>query len=148
MRRFLVDTVTTILFFTLVAGFAELVIAGLDPAQVAVTRALTIPVMILTARPYAAWRDFLMAWAAPRGPIGATLTDAGAFLTFQAPVYATTLAIAGAGAMEIAGLVALAVPVMLLVSRPFGLTLDTARRVFRVTAPLRPVRTPPATRPR
>ena len=48
MVKTVVDTLATILFFTLLAGFSELVIAGLSLEQVLITRLITVPVMIAT----------------------------------------------------------------------------------------------------
>ena len=60
------------------------------------------------------------------------LIDGSAFLSFQLPVYALVLFIVGAEGGEILVLLASTALLMLLVSRPFGIFLDTARRLFRV----------------
>ncbi|MEI4471825.1 L-alanine exporter AlaE [Frigidibacter sp. MR17.24] len=136
-RRFLVDTATTIVFFTLLATTVELLVAGMEPRAVLATRALMVPVMVLTGRPYGAWRDLVLARLVPprRGPVmplAAMLADTAAFLSFQVPVYAATLALAGASAPQVAAAIGSAIVLMALVGRPFGLVLDTARRLARV----------------
>lgn len=130
MRRYLVDTITTIVFFTLVAGLTELFWAGMSAQEVLVTRALTVPVMVLTARPYGLWRDFAFRRLAPRNTVARTATDVAAFISFQLPVYAGILAVSGADPSEILRALGGALGGMLLLSRPFGLVLDGVRRLF------------------
>jgi hypothetical protein len=54
-------------------------------------------------------------------------SDIVAFVTFQVPVYITTLAFAGATVREIGAAVSAAVVFMILLSRPFGLYLEALR---------------------
>lgn len=54
-------------------------------------------------------------------------TDGAAFISFQLPVYAITLMIAGADKNEILTLVVTTAGLMLLISRPFGIYLDYIR---------------------
>ena len=132
MRVFIIDTIATIAFFTVVATFSELVIAGMEPSKVFVTRLVMVPVMIVTGRPYTRWRDWLLARVQPRGPVRAALTDIVAFLAFQVPVYGTTLLIAGANTAETLIAIGSAVAFMILLARPFGLVVDLVRRVSGV----------------
>lgn len=132
MRVFIIDTVATIAFFTLVATFSELVIAGMEPSEVLTTRLVMVPVMIVTGRPYTRWRDWLLAKVQPRGALRAALTDIVAFLTFQVPVYGTTLMIAGANAAEALIAIGSAATFMILLARPFGLFVELVRRVSGV----------------
>jgi len=135
MRPFLVDTLATVVFFTVVAAFTELVVAGLEPVQVLIARALTIPVMVATGRPYGAWRDRVLRRLRPRGRAGRAAADTLAFLSFQVPVYVAVLALAGAEAREIAVAVGAALGFMLASARPFGLFLEAMRRRFGVAPP-------------
>ncbi len=128
LKRYLVDTVGTILFFTTVAALSELFVAGMEPRQVLIARLIMIPVMMLTGRPYGVWRDWVFTALRPRGWLAALACDIGAFLTFQVPVYVATLAVAGAGVAEITAAVGSAIVFMVLLSRPFGLYLDVLRR--------------------
>ncbi len=128
MKRLLVDTSVTILFFTAVASFTELVIAGMALETVLLTRLIMMPVMILTGRPYGLYRDWWM-MCVPNGSTSVrTMIDIVAFLSFQVPVYVATLLFAGARWSEIVTAVSSAFILMVLVSRPFGLVLDFARR--------------------
>ncbi|MBY6155426.1 L-alanine exporter AlaE [Vannielia litorea] len=133
MRLFLVDTLTAVLFFTTVAALSELLIAGMAPAAVLFTRLVMIPVMVATGRPYGWWRDTLFRRFAPRRAAARTALDIAAFISFQAPVYALTLLAAGATAAQITAAVGSALVLMVLLSRPYGLLLDWARRAAGVT---------------
>lgn len=55
MRLTLVDTLSTILFFTILAAMTELYVAGMESADVLKTRLIMVPLMILTGRPYGVW---------------------------------------------------------------------------------------------
>lgn len=135
MKAFLVDTIATVAFFTLIATFSELVIVGMEPAQVLLARAIMVPVMVLTARPYGLWRDLILRRAPKTSPVGYIIVDSIAFLTFQVPVYVGTLLIAGATVNEIALATASATAFMLVVGRPFGVFLDAVRRWAGTAAP-------------
>lgn len=132
MRTFVVDTLATIVFFTAFATLSELIIAGMDPGEVLATRLLMVPIMMLTGRPYTGWRDWLFARTKPARPLTTALVDIGAFLTFQAPVYAVTLLIAGASFAEMVTAIAAAIVFMIALARPFGLFVDLVRRLFGV----------------
>jgi len=134
MRLLIVDTLATIVFFTVVATFSELVVAGMEPSQVLATRLLMVPIMVLTGRPYTGWRDWLFCRVRPRRRWSAALVDIASFLSFQAPVYAATLLVAGADTAEVGSAIGSAVFFMVILARPFGTFVDWARRTFRVTS--------------
>jgi hypothetical protein len=132
MRLFIVDTAATIIFFTVVATFSELIIAGMEPSQVLMTRLLMVPIMVLTGRPYTGWRDWLFKQLDPQSQFSMTFLDIAAFLSFQAPVYAATLLLAGANWVEIGAAIGSAIVLMVLLARPFGMFVDWARSAFAV----------------
>lgn len=134
MRAFIVDTFATVVFFTVVAGLAEIFIVGMAPEQVLLARLITIPVMVLTGRPYGFWRDWVFARLSPRGRLATYIADIFAFMVFQVPVYIATLYIAGATLKEIQVAVSASIVFMIVLSRPFGIFLDFLRRVSRPTA--------------
>lgn len=129
-----VDSVASLVFFTLAAGTVERFIAGLDWDQVLTARLAAVPAILLTGRPYGLWRDAILRWsrAADRGPLARTALDVLAFVSFQLPVYVLILLLAGAELEQIVLAAGSAVGVMMLLSRPFGLYLDLARRVAGV----------------
>jgi hypothetical protein len=128
MKSFIVDTTASIIFFTIVAGFSELFVAGMDLQQVLAARLIMIPVMVATGRPYGVWRDWLISKLQPGRSSTKTIVDIIAFLNFQVPVYLATLAVAGASAVEMGAAVSAAIVFMVLLSRPFGLFLELIRR--------------------
>lgn len=132
MHVFIIDTLATIVFFTTVASFSELVIAGMDLSEVLTTRLVMVPVMIVTGRPYTRWRDWLLSRLRPQGRIGLALTDITAFLLFQVPVYGATLLVAGASLSEALIAIGAAVVFMILLARPFGLFVDLVRQAFGI----------------
>lgn len=135
MKRYFVDTLATVVFFTIVAALSELFIAGMEPGQVLVARMIMIPVMMLTGRPYGLWRDWVFARLRPQRRITTVAADIAAFLLFQVPVYVVTLITAGATASEIGAAVSAATLFMILLSRPFGLFLDLVRTRAGTSAP-------------
>ena len=138
MRRYAVDSLAALLFFTAVATATERLIAGMDWGQVATARLAAVPVMLATGRPYGIWRDavFHRLRAAHRGRLGRSAIDVVAFMAFQVPVYAAILALAGASAGQAAAALSSATAFMLLLSRPFGVFLDACRRVAGTAPPL------------
>ena len=132
MRLTLVDTLSTILFFTILAALTELYVAGMEPTDVLKTRLIMVPLMILTGRPYGVWRDWFFAGTKPTVSWSKSLIDGLAFLTFQLPIYGLTLWIAGADFDEVSTLLGSTAVLMLIVSRPFGLFLQAIRKLTDV----------------
>ena len=133
MRLTLVDTLSTILFFTILAALTELYVAGMEPADVLKTRLIMVPLMILTGRPYGVWRDWFFAGTKPTVSWSKSLIDGLAFLTFQLPIYGLTLWITGADFDEISTLLGSTAVLMLIVSRPFGLFLQAMRKLADIS---------------
>ncbi|MDE0781120.1 MAG: L-alanine exporter AlaE [Alphaproteobacteria bacterium] len=128
MKAFLVDTITSILFFTVIVGVLELLVVGLEPNQVLMTRLFTLPVIALTGRPYGLWRDWVFARLRPSRWLTKAFADVGAFVSFQLPVYLATLAFVGATAAEMLIASGMAILGMSILSRPFGLFLEFVRK--------------------
>ena len=133
MRLTLVDTLSTILFFTILAALTELYVAGMEPTDVLKTRLIMVPLMILTGRPYGVWRDWFFAGTKPTVSWSKSLIDGLAFLTFQLPIYGLTLWITGADFDEISTLLGSTAVLMLIVSRPFGLFLQVMRKLADIS---------------
>ena len=133
MRLTLVDTLSTILFFTFLAALTELYVAGMEPTDVLKTRLIMVPLMILTGRPYGVWRDWFFAGTKPTVSWSKSLIDGLAFLTFQLPIYGLTLWITGADFDEISTLLGSTAVLMLIVSRPFGLFLQAMRKLADIS---------------
>ena len=132
MRLIFVDTLSTILFFTILATLTELYVAGMEPPDVLKTRLIMVPMMFLTGRPYGIWRDWFFAGTKPTVLWSKSLIDGLAFVTFQLPIYGLTLWIVGANFDQIGTALGSAVVLMLIVSRPFGLFLQSMRKLADV----------------
>lgn len=132
MRKTVVDTLATVMFFTTLATLTEFFIARMEPGEVLKTRLTMIPLMLFTGRPYGAWRDLFFRTTRPTVSWSKTLIDGIAFLSFQLPVYALVLVLVGADLDEVIVLLTSTAVLMLAVSRPFGLFLEAARRLGRV----------------
>ena len=128
MRNYLIDTIGTVIFFTVIAATSELLIVGLEPIQVLFARFVMIPVMVITARPYGLWRDWVFRKMRPRNWKFIVAVDIATFISFQVPVYVATLALAGTTLSEIVTAVSVSIFFMVLLSRPFGMYLEAFRR--------------------
>jgi len=128
MKAFLVDTIATICFFTVVVALVELLVVGLEPKQVLIARLFMVPVMAVTGRPYGLWRDWVFARLRPSRRVTKAFVDIGSFVSFQLPVYLVSLAVVGATAVEMLIAAAVATLGMSILSRPFGLFLELVRK--------------------
>lgn len=129
-RIWLADNLALLSFFTLTGVLNERFVAGMEWSEVATARLIGAPLMILTARPYGVWRDWVMlkATSAESSQTRAFVFDTLALLSFQVPIYAAIIWIGGAsGATLISGIIG-AAAIMLICGRPYGLWLDTVRR--------------------
>ena len=128
MKAFLVDTITSILFFSVIVTVVELLVVGLEPKQVLMTRLVMLPVIALSGRPYGLWRDWVFARLRPSRWLTKAFVDVGAFVSFQLPVYVAALAFAGATAAEILIASGTAILGMSILGHPFGLVLEFVRK--------------------
>ena len=132
MRKAVVDTLASIVFFTTVAAFSDLNIAGMAPGEELITRLIVVPMMIVAVRPYGIHRDWMFAKTTPTVGCCRRLMDVVEFLTFQLPVYAMTLFVSGASFVQIATLLLTTAVLMVVLSHPFGLYLERVRGWFGV----------------
>lgn len=134
MRKFLADTVALIAYSTVAGFLIELLIAGMTLAQSAQARLTAIPIVVLTARPYGLYRDwvFRVSHANQSRQLGQAIADIVAFVTFQIPVYILILLLAGASITQMIAACSSSVGIMVVSGRPYGLFLELCRRIFRV----------------
>lgn len=92
--------------------------AGPAWEQVAVSRAVCVPVMLAPGRPYGMWREVVLERLAPRGRATRVAVDIAAFVSFQVPVLAAILWIAGADGSQMAAALGSASMAMVLLRRP------------------------------
>lgn len=128
MKAFVADTLALVLFFTVLGALNEHYVAGMAWEEVARSRTIGAPLMVVTARPYGLWRDWLMARLAP--PLPRLVADALALIAFQVPIYAAILWFAGGSGLGIVNGSASFAVLMLVVGRPYGVWLDFVRARF------------------
>lgn len=127
-RDMLADTFAMITWGIVVGMCVEL-LAGLSFEQSLHSRLLSIPVNLLTARPYGLYRD----WLISRGQVIGTgffqmvLLDVLAFISFQIPLYATTVFFTGAGVEQVIVACTGQVGAMIIMGRPYGMYLQLCR---------------------
>ena len=135
VRSFIADTLALVIFFTIVSGLNERFLAGMAWNEVLVARGIGAPLMVLTARPYGVWRDWVMRKANPQTPATGVMADSAALLLFQVPIYACIIFAGGArGYGIVSGTLGFAV-LMLVLGRPYGVWLDFVRRRFGLSGP-------------
>ena len=129
-RSFIADTLALVVFFTITSGINERIIAGMAWDEVVVARSFGALLMVLTARPYGLWRDWLFKTVNPKTRVTGLLTDCISLLVFQVPIYVVILMVGGAeGAAILKGTAGFAIA-MLLLGRPYGVFLDFVRTLF------------------
>jgi hypothetical protein len=131
--NFVADTLALVIFFTITSGLNERFVAGMDWSEVMVSRSIGAVLMVLTARPYGLWRDWVFTKIDPQTRRAQFLTDCVALLSFQVPIYVAILAVSGAEGSAIAKGAAGFAVLMFVVGRPYGLFLDAIRRMFGLT---------------
>ena len=132
LRSFFADTLALVVFFTITGALNERFVAGMSWSEVATSRGIGAPLMVLTARPYGVWRDWFMKRFPSKWP---TLSDGAALLLFQVPIYAGILWASGAESGGILIGAASYAVLMLLLGRPYGIWLEFVRKRFGLSGP-------------
>jgi hypothetical protein len=134
MRRFLADTSALLVWSTFAGLFTEILIAGLTVKQSLYARLTALPVILITARPYGLYRDWIWrAWRADEGAARRVIVDTAALVSFQLPLYWMILAFVGATLWQIAAASVTAIVILAVSGRPYGVLLDVSRRLFGAT---------------
>lgn len=129
-RGFIADTTALVIFFTITGVLNERFIVGMAWSEVALSRAIGAPLMVLTARPYGIWRDLVFARTRPATAISRGIWDTFSLLSFQVPIYVAIIWLGGASGMALLYGALGASFIMLLLGRPYGLWLDWVRAQF------------------
>ena len=130
MLSFLADTLALLVFFTITGVLNERFVAGMDWGEVARARGIGAPLMVLTARPYGLWRDWVLRRFAGEGRGSRLLWDTAALVGFQVPIYAAILVASGAEGVEVLQGYLGATAILLAAGWPYGLWLDLVRFWF------------------
>jgi hypothetical protein len=134
MRRYLADTSALLVWSTFAGMFTEIVIAGLTVEQSLYARLTALPIILITARPYGLYRDWIWrAWRADEGAARHLIVDTAALISFQLPLYWMILAFVGATLSQIAAASVTAIVILAVSGRPYGVVLDAFRRLFGAT---------------
>lgn len=130
----MVDPFALVTFAIVVGMVVEVVISGLTIAQSVQSRLVAIPVNMVTARPYGAYRDwfFTLTSADRKNQVFKTLIDMVAFVSFVVPQYALILFITGAHADQILTACITVAGASPLIGRSYGLYLVWCRGMFNV----------------
>ncbi len=134
MRSAVADVFAMVLF-GFVAGMAiEIFVSGMSFEQSLASRLLSIPVNILIAWPYGAFRDVMLRWSSRLSEHTAmkSIADFAAYVLFQSPVYACILLTVGADFDQIVTAVTSNALVSGALGVVYGRFLDLCRRMFRV----------------
>ena len=131
-RTMVADTAAMILFSTALGLFIEVVVSGLTLVQSLEARAASIPINLLTGRPYGWFRDrlFVALKLNRTSFVGGAIGDTMAFVLFQMPLYFIVLSLAGATWVQI---ITAATTFSLFLAgsgRVYGLFLDYCRRLI------------------
>ena len=134
MKRFLADTLAMVIFSTLVGAFVEIVVTRLEPSQSVNIRLAAIPLMLITGRPYGAYRDKLFDWFGGRraSQLRSLLIDSFANMTFQVPLYLGLLAWGGASPHQMLVAATSILIISSISGRPYGLFLNLCRKLVGV----------------
>ncbi|WP_413110486.1 L-alanine exporter AlaE [Thaumasiovibrio sp. DFM-14] len=130
-----VANVFAMVLFGFVAGMAiEIFVSGMSFEQSLASRILSIPVNILIAWPYGAFRDLVIRISQRLGRHSAVkgLADFVAYVLFQSPVYALILITVGADFDQIVTAVTSNALVSGALGVVYGHFLELCRRMFRV----------------
>ncbi len=135
IRKFLVDT-SAMISYSIAVGMAnEMLIAGMSLEQSLKSRAMSIIPNMLTGGIYGKYRDWVLKkfkttqqshW------LKKAVADITAFASFQGPLYATILTLAGADSDQIMTAVGSITLISPLLGRPYGLYLDGLRKISGV----------------
>lgn len=127
---FLADTLSMILFSTVLCMAIEIFLAGLTFGQSVIARIAAVPTNILTGRAYGLYRDWLFRISRMREDsfFQAAVVDTAAFLSFQVPLYGIVLMIAGASFRQMVVSAGSMTLIFALAGRPYGVFLQACRK--------------------
>ncbi len=126
----LADVVAMVSFSYVTGMGIEVGIAGLTWSQSFFSRNASIPLNMLTARPFGVFRDWLIRRAGVDGRAGKAVVDLVAFVCFQIPIYLVVLTLSGAKPEQIAKAVSSVIGLFLFMGPPYGFWLDLCRRTI------------------
>ncbi|MDO8583682.1 MAG: L-alanine exporter AlaE [bacterium] len=132
IRCFLADTFVMLTFATAHSMIVEIFISGLAVQQSLQARLMSVPINLVTARPYGMFRDWIVRvmHARERGLWRIFLADITAFACFNVPVYILILLSTGAFWNKIFVAASTLTVTAAFLGGPYGAYLDLIRRWF------------------
>ena len=116
--------------FSYITGMAiEVGIAKMTWSQSFFSRNASIPLNMLTARPFGVFRNFLLKKFSAQSRRGRTVIDLVAFISFQIPIYVIVLSFSGANLQQIITAISSVIVLFSFMGLPYGLWLDLCRSV-------------------
>jgi hypothetical protein len=136
MKRIIADVIAVLIFNTVCSMIIEIFLAGMTVNQSIHARLIAIPVILILARPYGLFRDWInrVLKSAERGRGMKIIADVIAFVAIQVPQYSMVLKLSGANLHQIITACSSATVLMAIGGRPMGIFLDFTRWLFRVNA--------------
>ena len=107
----------------------EVGIAGMTWSQSFFSRNASIPLNMLTARPFGVFRDSLRSRSGAKHWATSAAVDLVAFVCFQIPIYLVVLTLSGASTEQIVTAVSSVIGLFFFMGPPYGKWLDLCRRV-------------------
>ncbi len=127
---FIIDNAAMLMFATVTGFIIETQIAGMSVDQSIAARIAAIPLNLATGRPYAVYRDWVLARLTLHTPFEIFVAESLVFTFFQIPLYLVVLTLAGVDSEKM--LAASLSKIVLLggLGRGYGIFLDYFRSLF------------------
>lgn len=138
LRNVTADTFALVIYCFITGMMIEVGLSGMSIEQSFSSRLLSIPVNIVVAWPYGAYRDLIIGIAKRRLSghfLVRNLADLFAYVSFQSPVYLAILWAIGADESQILTAVASNAVISMVMGILYGYFLEYCRRLFRVAIP-------------
>ncbi|HEY9159789.1 MAG TPA: L-alanine exporter AlaE [Desulfomonilia bacterium] len=134
MKRIFADVIAVLTFNTVCSMIIEIFLAGMTVNQSIHARLIAIPVILILARPYGLFRDWInrILKSGERGRAMKITADVIAFVAMQVPQYSIVLKLSGANLHQIITACSSATVLMAIGGRPMGIFLDFTRWLMRV----------------
>ncbi len=136
-RRWAIDTLAVLSFFTVVGALNEWVVVGMTIEEVAMTRLAAIPILLISGAVYGFWRDFFHRATSFDcfGRFGQAVIDTVICLSFRVPIYGMILVVGGASGLPLIYGILSGSVIIAFSGRPCGLWMDSLRRAFKCNPP-------------
>lgn len=132
-RDYVIDTTSSIVFFTPIMALMEYFIAGMTGSAVLTSRIIAIVIGVLLARVYGIFREWWAAYTKTNRESSKErkfIVDTSARVLFQLPTYPVFLFIAGASVHQVLIALPTGIAIGIASGRPYGYFLDVWRKLW------------------